>query len=143
MDALNQALYQLLVADAQLSAAAPGGVWNLRADEGTPLPLVKFQLVTPTYDYVFAGLSSERYVYRVTAHAESSPTFSGAQLAAVASAQLKRVLTDAILNLAGSGSTLLSCRPFAGVSPACLTGQAGRDEYSEGQLVEIVIAPTA
>ena len=140
MDAINAALWSLLTSDAQLSALAPGGAWNLRADPKTPLSLIKFQLVIPTYDYTFGGLSSKRCVYKVTSHAEDTEVHAGAEFASVITGHLERVLdTD---SLAVTGHEILICRPYAGVAPEVKSGASGRDEYSEGVLVEIIVAPT-
>lgn len=138
-DAVNAALTARLTSDATMNADTPGGAWNLRADEDAPLTLVKFQLVVDDPSYVFHGTSSRRLVYKVTAHAEDTPARAGATSAAVVADHVLRVLTDA--PLAPAGFTLLSCMPYAAVPPDVKPGRSGKDEYSAGWLVEIIVAP--
>lgn len=52
--AAEEWLYATLQGDATLAAAAPGGVWNTQADEGTPYPFVLFQFMSGI-DYAAVG----------------------------------------------------------------------------------------
>lgn len=144
MDAINQGLWATLSADSQIenfvgAEALNKGVWHGKADDCTPLPLLRFRLVIPTYDYSFGGLSSERYVYQVTAFVESTEEMHGAQAATLLAGHARRVLTDAEFAIAGY--ELLLCRPYAGVPPESRKGDNGREQFSEGVLIEVVITP--
>jgi hypothetical protein len=140
MDLLNQALYLAFKNDASYMAAAPGGMWNQRADSGTPLPLGKFQMFHGEPSYSFNNVSCERYLYRVTACAEETETASGASLAAIVNGHIKRVVNAASLSV--TGYEVLTCWWTGLIAPDCKPGASGRDEYSEGVIVEIIITHT-
>jgi hypothetical protein len=134
MDAVNAALYALL------NPLAAGGAWNLAADDGTPLPLIKFQLVIPDYDYSFGGLSTIRLPYRVTAHAEDTPAAAGAVTAALLAESVRAALTDPALSVPGYDVEL--CRPYSGLPAEIVRRESRRDEYTAGVLVEILLTPS-
>ncbi len=141
MDALNAAIVYAYTHDAPYMAAVPGGMWHLKADEGTPLPLSKFQVVIADAEYTFGNnnVSSERYVYKFTAHAENNEQDAGSTLAAITCGHLKRVINAAMLTV--TGYRVLSCAWTHIVPDSIAPGHSGKDEYSQGILVEIIIAP--
>lgn len=144
MDAINAKLWETITDDAGVQAlvgadALNGGAWNMRADDGTPLPLVKFQLLAPGYEYSFGGIAARRYPYLVTAHTEDTEERTGAETASLLTEALEAALLDAEFEIAGH--ELLLCRPYAGTPPDCRQGAHNRDEYSQGLLVEIIITP--
>lgn len=142
MDALNAAIVYAYTHDAAYMAAAPGGMWHLKSDEGTPLPLSKFQVVIADAEYTFGSgnnVSSERYVYKFTAYAEDNDQNAGGALAAIVNGHLKRVINAAILIV--PGYRVLSSSWTHIVPDNVAPAHSGKDEYSQGILVEIIIAP--
>lgn len=146
MDAINAGLWETLTADAALRAQLGNqpegysrGVWNRKADDGAPLPLVCFRKISPGFEYTFGGLSSVRLVYEVACYAEDAGERAGAEAAEVICEHVRRVLTDA--EFAVAGYELLLCRPYAGLPPDDREGANGRTQYREGLLVEIIVTP--
>jgi hypothetical protein len=147
-DPINEALYAALAGDLQLGAfyvslfgqqgAPQGGVWNVQADDGTPLPFVTFRALTPGYGYTFGGPAEERYPYEFTAWAEDRDgVMTGEQICSTLVGHVRRVLTDAQLSIAGY--ELLNCRPYTGVPPAASQGPNARDQVSQGVRFEILV----
>lgn len=139
MDALNAAFVTAFAADAQFNAAAPGGLWNGKADEGTPLPLTKFQLVVGQPGRTFGALATLRFVYQFISYAEDTAQAAGAERAAVVNAHVRRVIDAAQLSVAGH--EVLACQWIDTIPQGDTPGKAGKDELSEGVLVEVVLAP--
>lgn len=145
-DAINAGLWATLSGDAQLyaflgsqPAAQSKGVWNRKADDGSPLPLVTFRMLAATYDYSFGGVSCERYPYVVCGFAEETEARGGAETVALLTGHLRRVLTDA--EFAVAGYELLLCRPYAGVPPDSKEGENDRTQYKQGVLLEVLVTP--
>ncbi len=139
MDALNAGLYTLLTSDSQHAALAPGGAWDMRADEGTPLPLTKFRLVIENYDYVFQGLSCIRFVYRITGHAQDTPTKTAKELASTLKGHIFRIINEGTLTV--TGYNVILCRAMSGIPPMDESKGTSADTFSEGILAEIILAP--
>ena len=146
-DSINAGLWATLSGDAQLYAALGSqpaakskGVWNMAADDSAPLPLVTFRQVIANYDYVYAGLSAIRYVYKVMGFAEDAAARAGGETVALIVGHLMRVLTDA--QFAVTGFDLELCRPMSGIPPESRDGDNGHKQYGQGILLEVVVTPT-
>ncbi len=133
MNALREALYERVTADATLMALATGGVHHEEAAQDARPPYVLFEQVAGVREWTFGGpaMRNLRWIFEgVCMGGDAGPAEDIA-------ARLETVLTDAVLSIDGAG--LLYLRPVSDVE---YPRRDGADRYyHSGAIYRVVTLP--